>query len=99
MRSMTDIAAEQQPGHVTGFGTKGYRSYVLIALMLVYTLNFIDRTLISVVAQPIINEFDLNDTQWGLLSGPPFALFYALMGIPIAMWAGQGGPISIPSSG
>ena len=48
-------------------------------LMLVYTLNFIDRTLITVVAQPIINEFELSDTQWGLLAGPPLALFYALI--------------------
>lgn len=69
---MSDTTASN--GQITGFGTKGYRSYVLIALMLIYTLNFIDRTLISVVAQPIINTFSLNDTQWGLLSGPPFAL-------------------------
>ena len=71
---MTDTTAGQTAtgGHITGFGSKGYRTYVLIALMLVYTLNFIDRTLISVVAQPIINTFQLNDTQWGLLSGPPF---------------------------
>ncbi|MEQ9315513.1 MAG: MFS transporter [Henriciella sp.] len=83
---MSDTA-QAAPGHGTGFGTKGYRTYVLLALMLVYTLNFIDRTLISVVAQPIIDEFGLSDTQWGLLSGPPFAIFYAVMGIPIAMWA------------
>jgi MFS family permease len=94
---MTDATAEQHQGHITGFGSKGYRTYVLIALMLVYTLNFIDRTLISVVAQPIINEFELNDTQWGLLSGPPFALFYALMGIPIAMWADRSNRVFIIS--
>lgn len=92
---MTDTTAEQHQGHTTGFGTKGYRTYVLLSLMLVYTLNFIDRTLISVVAQPIINEFQLNDTQWGLLSGPPFALFYALMGIPIAMWADRANRVVI----
>lgn len=92
---MTDTTPEQHQGHITGFGTRGYRSYVLIALMLVYTLNFIDRTLISVVAQPIINEFQLNDTQWGLLSGPPFAIFYALMGIPIAMWADRANRVLI----
>ena len=53
---MTDTSAGTTVpnGQITGFGTKGYRSYVLIALMLIYTLNFIDRTLISVVAQPII---------------------------------------------
>ncbi|MBR9807030.1 MAG: MFS transporter [Alphaproteobacteria bacterium] len=94
---MTDTTAGQSNtgGHITGFGSKGYRTYVLIALMLVYTLNFIDRTLISVVAQPIINTFQLNDTQWGLLSGPPFALFYAAMGIPIAMWADRANRVMI----
>ena len=94
---MTDTTAGQTAtgGHITGFGSKGYRTYVLIALMLVYTLNFIDRTLISVVAQPIINTFQLNDTQWGLLSGPPFALFYAAMGIPIAMWADRANRVLI----
>ncbi|MEQ3650693.1 MFS transporter [Hyphomonas sp.] len=94
---MTDTTAGQTAtgGHITGFGSKGYRTYVLIALMLVYTLNFIDRTLISVVAQPIINTFQLNDTQWGLLSGPPFALFYAAMGIPIAMWADRANRVMI----
>ena len=90
---MSDTTASN--GQITGFGTKGYRSYVLIALMLIYTLNFIDRTLISVVAQPIINKFSLNDTQWGLLSGPPFALFYALMGIPIAMWADRSNRVMV----
>ncbi|MCA8900809.1 MAG: MFS transporter [Hyphomonas sp.] len=96
---MTDTTAgpAAQPGHITGFGSKGYRTYVLVALMMVYTLNFIDRTLIAVVAQPIINTFQLNDTQWGLLSGPPFALFYALMGIPIAMWADRGNRVFIIS--
>ena len=69
-------------GHLTGYGSPSYRHYVLILLMLVYTLNFIDRTLIAVVAQPIIESFQLTDAQWGLLYGPPFAIFYAIMGLP-----------------
>ncbi|MBK8198836.1 MAG: MFS transporter [Acidobacteria bacterium] len=91
----TAATADSANGHITGFGTKGYRSYVLIALTLIYTLNFIDRTVITVVAQPIINTFNLTDGQWGLLTGPPFALFYALMGIPIAMWADRGNRVFI----
>ena len=63
--------------------------------MLVYTLNFIDRTLIAVVAQPIINTFSLTDSQWGLLSGPPFAIFYAVMGLPIALWADRSNRVRI----
>ena len=69
------------------FGTPGYRTFVLLSLTLVYTLNFIDRILIGVVAQPIIEEFRLQDWQFGLLSGFGFALMYTLMGIPIARWA------------
>lgn len=95
---MTDVTAgtlDAPTGHETGFGTKRYRTYVLLVLMLVYTLNFIDRTLIAVVAQPIIESFSLTDSQWGLLYGPPFALFYAAMGLPIAMWADRSNRVKI----
>ena len=68
----------------TSFGTFGYRSFVLMSLTVVYTFNFIDRILISVVSVPIINEFQLSQFQFGLLSGIGFALFYTLLGIPIA---------------
>jgi len=77
------------------FGTSHYRWYVLITLTLVYTLNFIDRALLGVLAQPVITTFGLTDTQFGFLSGPPFALFYALMGIPIAMAADRYNRIAI----
>jgi MFS family permease len=60
---------------------------VLIVLTLVYTLNFIDRNLLNVIAQPIIAAFHLSDTQFGFLNGWPFAIFYAAMGIPIAIAA------------
>jgi MFS family permease len=93
--SATTAGPADQPGHITGFGSRGYRMYVLLSLMLVYTLNFIDRSLIGVVGQPIMNSFGLNDAQWGLLNGPPFALFYAFMGIPIAMWADRGNRVFI----
>ena len=80
---------------MSGFGSLIYRNYVLAALTLVYTLNFIDRTLIAVVAQPIINSFGLTDAQWGLLYGPPFAIFYAFMGLPIALWADRSNRVKI----
>jgi len=72
-----------------GYGTPAYRNFVLYTLTLVYTLNFIDRVLIGVVAQPIIEEFRLQDWQFGLLSGFGFALMYTLMGIPIARLSEQ----------
>jgi len=69
------------------FGSGPYRTYVLVTLTAVYTLNFVDRILIGVVAQPIIEEFQLRDWQFGLLSGFGFALMYTLMGLPIARLA------------
>ena len=54
---MQTTASDTASGHMTGYGSPSYRHYVLILLMLVYTLNFIDRTLIAVVAQPVIESF------------------------------------------
>lgn len=78
----TATAAEANTGK--SFGSYGYRTYVLATLTIVYTFNFIDRILISVVSVPIINEFELSQFQFGLLSGIGFALFYTILGIPIA---------------
>nr|WP_277344139.1 MFS transporter [Paraglaciecola sp. 20A4] len=62
---------------------------------MVYILNFVDRTIIAVVAQPIINSFNLTDSEWGLLTGPPFAIFYAFMGLPIALWADRSNRVKL----
>lgn len=83
----SDGDTEKLPGHLTGFGSRSYRNYVLFALFFVYTLNFIDRNLMGVLAQPIIETFGLSDGQFGFLAGWPFAIFYAFMGLPIAMAA------------
>lgn len=47
----------------TSYGSTTYRNYALIVLTLVYTLNFIDRSLLNVIGQPIIAEFHLSDMQ------------------------------------
>lgn len=70
-----------------GFRTKGYRAYVLSALLLVYVFNFIDRTIINILTEPIKASFGLEDWQMGLLGGPAFAFLYTFLGIPIARFA------------
>ncbi len=70
-----------------GFGSKSYRAYVLGALLIVYTFNFIDRVVIGIIQEPIKHEFGLTDFQLGLLGGPAFAILYTLLGIPIARLA------------
>ncbi len=63
------------------------RRYVLSILVVVYTFNFIDRQILSILLEPIKNELQVSDTALGALSGFAFALFYATLGIPIARLA------------
>lgn len=86
-RYIRRVTSTSGAGQGRDYGSSAYRWYVLLSLTLVYTLNFIDRALLGVLAQPVISNFGLTDTQFGFLAGPPFALFYALMGIPIALAA------------
>jgi MFS family permease len=52
--------------------------------MLAYVFSFVDRQILSLLIEPIKADLALTDTQFGLLHGFAFALFYATMGIPIA---------------
>ncbi|HXA99849.1 MAG TPA: MFS transporter, partial [Steroidobacteraceae bacterium] len=64
-----------------------YRYAVALLLMLAYTLNAADRTLIAIIGQPLKVDLKLSDTELGLLVGPAFAALYAFSGIPIARLA------------
>lgn len=63
------------------------RTVALALLFVVGTINFVDRQLLSVLVEPIRAELDFSDTQFGLLTGLAFAIFYAIMGVPVAMIA------------
>ena len=65
----------------------GYKNIVLSLLMLAYTLNFIDRTIIATIGQAIKVDLKLTDTQLGLLGGFAFAILYTVFGIPLARLA------------
>ena len=67
--------------------SQSYRTYVLWLLFCVYVINFVDRQIMTILLQPIKDEFGFSDSQMGLLTGLAFALFYATLGIPIASWA------------
>lgn len=63
------------------------RILALLLLTAVGTTNFMDRQILSVLAEPIRQDLGLSDTQLGLLTGLSFAFFYAIMGVPAAMLA------------
>ncbi len=72
-----------------------YKNYIIVILLLIYTSNFLDRQIFSLLMQPIKEEFDLSDTQLGFLSGIAFAMFYATLGIPIARLADRSNRVNI----
>lgn len=75
----------------------GYRNYALAILFLGYVVNFIDRSILAILLEPIKQDLALNDTQLGLLGGLAFALFYTTLGIPIAALADRWSRVKILS--
>ncbi len=65
----------------------GYASYVLFVLTIVYVFNFIDRQILSILAQPIKEDLGISDADLGFLFGTAFAVFYAVFGIPLGRLA------------
>jgi len=70
--------------------TPQYRRYAMLLLVLVFTSSHVDRQILAILLQPIKLELQLSDTQLGFLSGVAFAIFYATLGVPMAMWADRG---------
>ncbi len=64
-----------------------YAWYALGVLVLVYVINFIDRQILSILAEDIKRDLALEDAQIGFLYGTAFAVFYALFGIPLGRLA------------
>ena len=74
------------------------RSYVLGLLTLVYAFNFVDRQILGILAPFIAADLGFDDSQIGLLTGFYFALFYTVLGIPIAAYADRGPRVLIVSA-
>jgi MFS family permease len=67
--------------------TPSYRRYALSLMLGIYILNFLDRQVINILAEPIKQDLNLADWQIGMMSGLAFALFYTVLGVPIARFA------------
>ena len=67
--------------------TVSNRKVLMALLVIAYTLNFIDRQIAGILAEPIKHDLGLTDSQLGWLGGTAFALFYTVLAIPIARYA------------
>ena len=64
-----------------------YVWWALFLLMLVNTVNFMDRQVINILGEPIKRELGLLDWQLGLMNGLAFAALYTVLGLPLARLA------------
>jgi len=76
-----------------------YSWYALSVLVLVYVLNFIDRQILSILANDIKADLGVDDAFLGFLYGTAFAIFYALFGIPLGKLADSWKRIRLMSIG
>lgn len=86
--SLSENAAAQ-PGTAaqSNVPVPAYSWYALGVLVLVYVLNFIDRQILSILANDIKADLGVDDAYLGFLYGTAFAIFYALFGIPLGRLA------------
>lgn len=67
--------------------SRAYTRYAMWLLLGIYIVNFIDRSVINILAEPIKQDLKLADWQLGLMSGLAFAILYTFLGVPIARLA------------
>ena len=93
---MTD---HPQPTHVaqTAPFNPAYAYFVAILLAVVYTFNFLDRQVLSILQELIKKELNLTDSQLGRLAGLNFAVVYTTLGLPVAWLADRGNRVRIIS--
>lgn len=88
--SSSSTSSEKDSAIVDAYKNPYYRYLVLGILTVVYVSNFVDRQIINVLAQYIIEDLEISDGQFGMLSGLAFAFIYTTLAIPIARWADIG---------
>ena len=83
---MSEAAMAKPAVDLPSASGSAYGFYVVGVLMVAYMFSFIDRTLLSLVMDPIRKDFGLSETQVSLLAGFAFAAFYTVLGLPFGRW-------------
>ena len=80
-----DVAASM-PTEATPLSGPRHR-YILLVLLGAYTLSFLDRQVVTILAEAIKRDLHISNLELGMLTGLAFAVFYTFLGIPIARLA------------
>ena len=59
----------------------------VVVLVLAYAVSFIDRQVVALLVEPLKHDLHLTDSEIGLVQGPAFGIFYALLGMPLGALA------------
>lgn len=94
---LTTAQRAARGGAITTAG-QGYRTYVLSLLVLIYLFNLVDRQVVTILAESIKTDLGLADWQLGVITGLSFALFYTVLGIPVARLADRFNRVAIISA-
>jgi predicted MFS family arabinose efflux permease len=76
----------------------GYKGWVLALCFLMMASNYIDRSIVVILAQPIKDEFHLSDFELGALGGLAFAVLFIVAGFPLARLAERRSRVAIISA-
>ncbi len=79
--------------------SNAYAWYVVFILLIAQMFSFLDRMIMGLLVGPIRQSFEISDTQYSLLAGLAFSLFYAAMGLPLARIADLGNRRNLISIG
>lgn len=106
--SETEVAAEVEETrhhpHHSHPGEKPYPNpvyawYAVGVLVVAYTFSFIDRQILSLLVGPMKRDLSISDFEMSLLQGFAFAIFYALVGLPIGRMVDSKNRVAIISIG
>jgi predicted MFS family arabinose efflux permease len=84
---MSTMPEGRAAGGASALLSRRYRTWFVLVLLLLSMLNYADRAILSVLAQPIKEDLKLTDGELGMLSGLGFAILYSLLGLPIGWLA------------
>ncbi|MES2025630.1 MAG: MFS transporter [Pseudomonadota bacterium] len=85
MKLNDPVVADETKIQVTEDAVPARSWYALSILTMIYSCHFLDRTMISIIVEPVRAEFHLHDSQIGLLTGLAYGATFAIAGIPIGL--------------
>ncbi len=91
----SSVKSDAIPQNLPTVYSENYVRYAVGILSVVYLVNLTDRQILAILMQPIKEEMLLSDTELGFLGGIAFAIFYSILGLPIARLADKHSRVNI----